>query len=512
MKYLNCVELSTNINELKRIASAYVEDSRRLNANELKECLVKTEGQYTSFDNIKKALDKLKLNPNPAVRIITPIILKNYLLDEDDFLSVCKKTEEKVLEFEQTIIDASNNIDIKTISKELKLLKFVLDQAWQHEGNISIDEKNLIENIRKYLNISEKQQNMLEAKAGRYPTKGNVLHTRTEIDDVRKVLQQNGILFYIKNSDNVGCDVIPEEIAYCLRKYYGIEIKSYGYRKMIEYVTKIAKKQYLIDIIEKYSESEESFQIEGTQNCTISALQNIIAENIKPSNFLGGFSPRDGIDSVVLSKWCGDLNLNVSGVKSVLIERLLKYYDELREITVSNTDEREKYYRLYHELACRDLQFLRRNEIIDKDLDCEHLFEKATNYLFEVKLKNKPLNLTGTNHPDGKLSFNDKYILWDNKSKESQVNLKDHIAQFDGYIKASDKMVSVFMVIAPDFTENSTKECIKYALSNDTLILLITADELKEVAEEWSKIHPNESFNLGYFKQNGRFNKDAVLV
>jgi len=34
---------------------------------------------------------------------------------------------------------------------------------------------------------------------------------------------------------------------------------------------------------------------------------------------------------------------------------------------------------------------------------------------------------------------------------------------------------------------------------------LITADELKAVAENWAKKHPGEIFNLGYFKQNGRF-------
>lgn len=510
MKYANCVDLSININELKRIASAYVEDSRRLSPDELRESLKKTEGQYTSYDNVKKQLDKLKLNANPAVRIITPIFLKRFLLDEDEFMSPCKKTEEKILEYEQTIIDNSNNIDIKSLSREMKLLKFVLDKAWQKGDDISIDEKNLIEEIRKYLNISEKQQDVLEAKAGRYPTKGNVLHSRSEIDDVRKVLQQCGLIFYVKNSDNVGCDVIPEEIAAKIREYYGVEIKTYGYKKMIEYVTKIEKKQYLVEILEKYGNRDDANTIEGVQTSKISTLQAAILENVKPSNFLGGYSLYDGLNVTVLSKWCGELNMNVSGSKSNLIERLLKYYDELREITISDIDEREKYYNVYHELACRDLQFLRKNEIINKDLECEHLFEKATNYLFEVKLKNKPLNLTGTNHPDGKLSFNDKYILWDNKSKEVKVNLKDHILQFDGYIKASDKTVSVFMVIAPDFTENSENECVQYALKNDTMILLITADELKEVAEKWSKSHPDESFNLGYFKQNGRFRKTSI--
>ena len=120
-------------------------------------------------------------------------------------------------------------------------------------------------------------------------------------------------------------------------------------------------------------------------------------------------------------------------------------------------------------------------------------------------LMNKPLTLTGTEHPDGKLSFKDKYIMWDNKSKETPVNLKDHIQQFDRYIKTSDKDVVVFMVIAPDFTAQSVQECVDYSLNNDTQILLITAEELKTVAELWNKKHNGEIFNLGYFKQNGRF-------
>ena len=145
------------------------------------------------------------------------------------------------------------------------------------------------------------------------------------------------------------------------------------------------------------------------------------------------------------------------------------------------------------------------NNIIEKDLQCEHLFEDATNYLFEKMLLNKPLTLTGSEHPDGKLSFKDKYIMWDNKSKETAVNLKDHIQQFERYIKTSDKDVTVFMVIAPDFTPQSVQECVDFSLNNDTQILLITAEELKTVAEIWVKKNPGEIFNLGYFKQNGRF-------
>ena len=510
MNYKNCVELIPNLHEARRIASAYVEDSRRLNLEELKVCLQKTEGQYLSYENVKRTLDMLKLDENPAVRIIFPIILCNYLLDEDDFMSVQKETEEAVLAYEQSVIDASNNMESKSFSKEMLLFKFILDKAWEHNEGISVDEKNLIEEVRRYLNISLLEQNTLEAKADRYPTKGNASHTRSDIEAVRKALQSAGLLFFVKNADGYSCDIIPEEIAFEIRKYYGIEIKKYGYAQIIEYVTKVGKKQYLLDMIDRFNDNPDTANIDLPANPTIEYLQNVIMKNIRPSNLIGGFSPNDGFEKSLLVKWCGDLGLNVSGNKPALILRILEYYDGLRKIEISTEDERAAYYEVYTSLASRDLAYLRSCKLIEKDLECEHLFEKATNYLFEVKLKNKPLNLTGTEHPDGKLSFMDKYIMWDNKSKETLVNLKDHLPQFDRYIKASDKPVAVFIVIGPDFTQNSVTECAQYALLNDTQILLITAEELKTLADYWEKTHPDESFNLGYFKQNGRFNKDLL--
>lgn len=510
MKYSVCVDLCNNVNELKRFAAAYVEDSRRLDVGELKASLIKTKEQYCSCANIKGKLEQLKLDDNPVVRAIFPIFLQKCLIEADDYMMTCKSTDEAILNYEKSMIDASNNFDEKHLSKDFALFKFLLDKAWEHGENISVDEKNIIEEVREYLHITFDEQNILEAKAGRYPTKGNTLHSRIDIDCARKALQSAGLVFYIKNDEGVPCDIIPEEIALQIRAHYGIQLKTYGYSQLISYVTKITKKQYLIDIIEKYNDLPNVGNIDVPPAVTVAMLQQIILKSIKPTNLIGGFSLRDGLDLTILQKWCADLGHMVSGSKSTIIERLLQYYDALREIEIVGDDEREKYYKVYHELAWRDLKSLREKEIINKDLDCERLFEKATDYLFELKLKNKPLNLTGTEHPDGKLSFNDKYIMWDNKSKETPVNMKDHIGQFDRYIRNSDKHVAVFMVIAPDFTDNSIKECVKYSLTSDTQMLLITADELKEVAENWERNHPNETFNLGYFKQNGRF--DAKLL
>ena len=505
MDFIRFVEQIPNITIAKRVASAYVADYRRLELDEIKEFLKKTAKQYTSFENISNRLEEIKLDSNRAVRIIAPIMLRDFLLNQDDFISSVKDSEAAVLNYEKTIIDESNNFDESKISKDFALFKHMLDAAWAHNDDISVDEKNLLETLRKYLSISMKEFHMLEAKSGRFPMFGNELHSYDDIEETRKVLQSKGLIVAIKNSDGVMCDMIPDDVAREIRKYYNVEIRAYGYEKLIDYVIKKTKKQYLIDIIGKASQYFEKAKIEISNNPTINELKEVILKSIQPSNLIGGFSPRDGLDVTMLQSWCADIGLLVSGNKVALIERILEYYDSMRKIEVKTEDERERLIAFYEQLANRDLKNLRANNIIEKDLQCERLFEDATNYLFEKMLLNKPLTLTGTEHPDGKLSFKDKYILWDNKSKESAVNLKDHIQQFERYIKMSDKDVVVFMVIAPDFTAQSVQECVDFALNNDAQILLITASELKSVAEAWTKKHPGEIFNLGYFKQNGRF-------
>ena len=106
--------------------------------------------------------------------------------------------------------------------------------------------------------------------------------------------------------------------------------------------------------------------------------------------------------------------------------------------------------------------------------------------------------------------------MWDNKSKESPglINLKDHIAQFDGYMNNSDKPVPVFLVIAPGFTEESEGEAIRYHAQHfDRNIVLITASELKNLAEEWvseNNRNREESFPLGLLASTGRFSRKRL--
>ncbi len=489
------------VNDIKRVANAYVFDYRSLDKDELIAGLIKTKKQYFDIDNIKKAYNQMIFCDDRNYRIISSIILKDILINKDNYMLDCKTLNEEIIKYEQAIINKAAEF---TISKnrynknELDLLTFVLEAAWDNDDQISIDEKKLLYRIQHKLGITDEEYKIIEAQLGMYPQKKNALHNNEQINAAKKELQKIGLLYKIRDNDGTCCDVLPDEIVNSLRHLFGYEIKIKGYEKLLS-DKRLRSKTYLEGIIEKSN-------IKYPKYMTLNDMKDFVIKNIKPSNILGGFSARDGLSTSELSQWSKELNLPSNKVKEELIKQLIDYYDNYTEIEILEGDPREIYLNYYELLAGRKLTELRDRGIIKKDLECERNFEKATHYLFESLLNVQPIQqIKGNEHPDGILAFNDKLIMWDNKSKETDVNLKDHINQFDRYIKSSEKSVAVFIVIAPSFTSNSIQEQTQYQLTSDTIITLITAKELKDMAIRWNKSRGKEPFPLGYFKQSGRF-------
>ena len=181
---------------------------------------------------------------------------------------------------------------------------------------------------------------------------------------------------------------------------------------------------------------------------------------------------------------------------------------------VAESDECAIWYDFYEEPAQRNHEALRAQHVIDKDLEIEAKFEGATAYLFDERFHHTPLRQRGSNHPDGLLSLQSNYLMWDNKSKESPVNLKDHLSQVDGYMNQADKPVPVFLVIGPEFTGDSEAEVVRYHAQHfDRNIELITAGELKNLADEWSSEankRSDDAFNLGLLAATGRFKRESL--
>lgn len=510
MKIKNALQNVGTLLDLKRIASAYVIDYRNLSEEEIRAAIIKTAPQYYFEDNVRKTVDFLLLNDDRNIRILSRLMLVDVLLQKDDFMSPQRKTETEIINIEQETINQSNEDLLQKSNereKSLELFQFILETAWEHNDSISPDEKNLIGKLKKRLKVTDREYQTIEAKLGKYPKPGNVLNTVPEIEEARRLLQSKGLLFSVRNDDMTDFDIIPEEIATTIRKVFNIEIKNHGYKQLLNQKYVRSKKYY--------KEMLDKCDIPFGRADTIDSLQTKFLEQVKPSLLLGGVSPNDGLSVSDLRKWCSDLGVLVSGTKQELISRTIEYYDNLIERQSQTSDEREIWYKHFDEFASRNLDFLRSQQLITKDIECETKFEEATNYLFENKLHHKPLKLVGTSHADGALSYKDGIVYWDNKSKETPVNLKDHLKQFDNYIRSSEKPVACFMVIAPSFTDKSSVLAMQYQVDNGTIVSLITSSEIKQIAEMWEKKSGDKSedpFPLGYLMQPGRLNMGIINI
>ena len=487
------------------MANAYVIDHRNLALDELRSAIKKTAPQYYFEDNVRSTIRNCVYNIERDCRTLAPILLQDVLLQKDGVILSQSDTNDELIKREQRIVDESNEDVFKQGGKKrktLELFHFVLETAWENDDEISLDEKHLIERIKERLRITDNEYRIIEATLGKFPNPGNRIHTLTEIETVRRDLQSKGLIFPMRDSDGTNFDVIPEELGETLRSVFGIEIRRHGFVELTKHRF-VKRKAYLTEILEKCD-----IELEG--GITVDGLRELVLEQVQPTILLGGLSPRDGLDIETLRKWCNDLRLTVSGSKAELISKIVSYYDGLHETKEDIKDEREIWYSYYKDFAGRNLKFLREQQLIQKDLETEKKFEGATDYIFEKLLRHKPLSMIGSNHPDGAVSFQNRVIYWDNKSKEQPVSLKEHLKQFDGYIRDAEKVVAAFLVIGPDFTPDSSSLAMQYQVENGTTITLMSAEELKALADEWNTKgggKTDEPFPLGYLIQPGRFNR-----
>jgi hypothetical protein len=514
MDFETAVSLVGTVTDLRRIASAHVIDHNQLKDDELRAALVRSKAQYTAAETVQSALDELlSREPKDTLRALNRILLVDVLLDQYDCLLPFEETDGKVIAVEQSILDRSNELDLDQLAcgdktapryRDLETYNFVLGVAWDQRDSVSPDEANLLAKLRLHLRVNEFEHRILEAKLRRFPKTGNELHTRAEINAARRGLHQSGLLFSIRQEDGRDYDVIPSELAVELRRALRLEIRSEAYREMFKF-WKVRTKAHLTEVLEKNNVPFSKYD-------KVEALVERVLTNVPPSKALGSASPRYGLNGEELSDWCRDLDLSPTGTIDDKVQRIIQHFAALRPRVEPHADERSLWYDFYAELACRNRDLLREQHLIEKDLEIESKFEHATQYLFQTKLGHTPLKQSGTDHPDGLLSLKSDYLMWDNKSKDgTPFHLKDCIPQFDRYMNAADKRVPIFLVIAPSFTDDSEPEAIRYHSDHfDRNIVLITATELKALAEEWSSpSHKNREtpFPLQLLSASGRYDR-----
>jgi hypothetical protein len=240
-------------------------------------------------------------------------------------------------------------------------------------------------------------------------------------------------------------------------------------------------------------------------------IQRVQGADIQPSSSLNALSNEE------LYELCKKLpGVNVSGSKAKRISNIIHHFDKLRVVACDETsDSRERYYEYYVELATRDRENLLSNKVINKDKDMDLAFEEGTRFLFEKKLGLTLEPMPGSEHADGLLRFpkSKELFMWDTKSKETIYEFpNEHFNQFRRYIHNSTERVNCFMVIAPEISDKAEENAyrLKTQSGTDTDLSLVSADDLKWVAENWKSYTTSGNFSLDVFNYTGVLDRSTL--
>lgn len=486
-----------------RVLGRYLDSTRGLEDNDLTEIIKRDAEKLSDTARIDSALKELDTSFESGQ--LRNIIL-GVLLQEETYSIEENRLDEKVILFEKEMVEKAVAFNLDDLKKsdpdrwhQIDTYKIVLDAAFQDDNRISDDEARLLSVLRNHLEISWEDHWLLSAALKRFPKSGCALHTADEINDIRKEMQRQGILWSYRDENNKNLDIFPREIALVLRDKAAIELQRTNYRRLLSH-----------DSI-RVTDLREILTKKGLEKA--GAKQDLIERLCHSS--VGPKEVLVFLDKETLAKMSSTFGLKQTGAKADVIDRLIAFYDDLTFEERVTQDVREVYYANYEFLANRSYAELRAKKIITKDLHTEHLFEDATAFLFDVKLKVPMQRATKDNRADGKLYLDgNQCILMDCKSVEGAVNLQDHLdGQFDGYLRKEKEagcQPLAFFVIGPAFTPNSLNLAYQYKARTNWDIALITAEGLKYLAERWSQMAPEKPFPVRLLNRTEIIDKERA--
>ncbi|SDQ93274.1 SAP domain-containing protein [Virgibacillus salinus] len=484
---------------LGRIVDSFLKDVRMDTEEEMREVIIRNVDEFQNKERVKR-----NLNFNTEIRDITllneMILLslmeqQGYLLSESDLINEVEKLESEIVE------QSTDDDYIKTAicNDAERIYSAVLIEAWKKDDSLNTHEINILNVLRKELDLSKRDHYLLESRIGRFPQKNNKLHTTKQIEKSLRNLQSRGLILRFK--EDTSYYIIPKEIARIVRYEMGGELRNEVYETLLNDLNVNQLKVILTSL---------NINISGKKS---DMIERIIKHNILPSTALNAFGTKDLSD--ILKNLEG---AKVSGTKGERVQNIIDYYENISTpISTDPTDSRSRLYDFYEELASRDYKALRVNKIIDKDLNVEKYFEEATRYLFEKKLGLELVDMKGSKHADGKLKYSSKeVILWDNKSTEKPYTFPEsHFDQFIGYIRSDETRVTTFLVVVQDYTKEAVAQAqkLKAFSEQDTDVALIKASDLKYVAEEWKSYsdQKNPKFNLQVFNLTGELSRNLLM-
>jgi|GEM_PF-253597 len=487
-----------------RILGRYLSSVRGLEDDDLTNVIRKDSQKLA--EKVRIVSSMIEPDPNFDRGQLKSIIFA-ILLQEETHSVDETRLDEKVIEFEKEIVKKAKSLNLEDLRKQdperwhhIDTYKIVLEAALQNDGSISADEARLLGVLRRHLSIAIDEHWSLSAALKKFPKEKCVLHTPDEVNEARKELQRDGVLWSYRDENNRNIDVIPFEIAEIIRREVAKqELQRTNYRRL------------LMNDAFTLTDLRSILQAKGLDRYgnKIELIERLSNSSVLPSEVLGS------LDREKLSTMCSFFGLKSYGNKADLIASLIEFYDDLTFEERVTKDGREVWYSNFELLAARSYAELRAKKIISKDLEIERMFEDATEFLFQNRLRVSCERANKENRADGRLPLDgNQVILWDCKSVEGLVNLQDHLeGQFDGYLRKDAELGKnplAFLVIGPAFTPHSLKLAYQYKARTNWDVALVTAEALKHLAERWATMEPNKAFPIRLLNRTELIDKERA--
>src|SRR5699024_9640592 len=112
-----------------------------------------------------------------------------------------------------------------------RIYSAVLTEAWRKDDSLNAHETNILNVLRMELKLTKRDHYLLESRIGRFPQKGNKLHSTKQIDRSLKNLQSRGLILRFK--EDTSYYIIPKEIARIVRYKMGGELRNKVYETLL---------------------------------------------------------------------------------------------------------------------------------------------------------------------------------------------------------------------------------------------------------------------------------------
>lgn len=495
MKVSEAVKNMT-VHYLRRIVNSFTKDFPQPDEDRAREIIVEHTDELTDPERIDRVL---RVADRPySTRILQHNVLeallnkRNRQATEEEIVTDVQSLEKAILKEAERPEESLSYED----EQALDTLRAVLSVAVE-DDEVSPEELGLIHRLRRKLGIQERSKQILLAQLDHFPRAGNRIHSPSELSDAVTDLQKLGVVFHCNRLDG-GVYLIPEELVPGVKQALGIELSERPWRLLLQNLTT----RNLSTILRAHGLPGGGLKEER--------IERVMHAGIAPSEALSALTSSELKDTLR-----GLAGANISGSKDTRIQRIIDYFQNLviKEVP-EQASPAESFYEYLVELAERDRESLLANDVISKDRDMDSAFEEGVRWLYEERLGLELVEMTGSDHPDGMLEFsNDDLFMWDTKSKEDAYRFpRSHLRQFKRYIRDSSRRVSCFLIIVPDVEEDaeSKAELLKSESGHDTDVGLVTAEDLKWVAEHWHEYGSASDFDPEIFNATGVLTRDRL--